>query len=216
MHTPILTTALALLTVLPSTLAFPYLFTRAGTPFAVTEAQLTAIGPKTKSCSGRGEECTDAKKAAAFISASFKTYEVTSPGVAAGIIATMMMESGEFQYAKNHFPAPGKPGQGTRNMQSPKFNLEYLKSIKALAPQAAAVGTDATKAVALLIKYGDYDFGSAAWFLKTQCKPDVMKGLESGKKEGWTAYCGCIGIPKIEPEREAYWTAAVKALKASG
>ena len=35
----------------------------------------------------------------------------------------MAFESGDFQYQISHFPAPGTPGQGTRNSKAPFWAL---------------------------------------------------------------------------------------------
>ena len=92
----------------------------------------------------------------------------------------------------------------------PNLNAEYLASIPELKGQAEAVKGDAGKVLTLLMKYGDYDFGSAAWFLVTKCK-DTVKGLESGKQEGWDNYVTCVGASPGDGRLE-YWKKAVKAL----
>ena len=123
----------------------------------------------------------------------------------------MAFESGDFKYNVNVFP--GRPGQGTRNMQSATFNEQYALSIPALSAKvAAAKGTSNLNAIRdLLTANDDYDFGSAAWFLKTVCKPDVIKSLASGSLDGWKAYVkDCVGT---DPEpRQAYHERAMKAL----
>ncbi|KAL8686405.1 MAG: hypothetical protein Q9224_005458, partial [Gallowayella concinna] len=155
-----------------------------------------------------------AAQAAPFINASFKTYGITSAGEAAAIVALMAFESGDFKYNINHFP--GRPGQGTRNMQSPAFNLEYAKSIPALAEGLKKAGDDVKAVVALLTSNGAYDFGSAAWFLKNKCSDKVKAGLKAGTEDGWKAYTTeCIGTTVTE-DRKAYWTRAAKALGVPG
>lgn len=213
MHTALLPTALVAL--LPFALAAPAtLHLRgAGTPITVTEAQLVAISPKSATCQGGqyATECQTAAQAAGPISASFATYGITTPGAAAAVIATMAFESGDFMYNIHHFPSPN-PGQGTRNMQSNKYNLEFAQSIPALAtalPAAEAKGPDGV--LALLNHYTDFDFGSAAWFLKTQCSADIMTGLASGTTAAYNAYVGCIGTTPSDA-RTAYFTTGFTVL----
>ncbi|KAJ5972777.1 uncharacterized protein N7479_002695 [Penicillium vulpinum] len=80
---------------------------------ALTESQLLAIAPTSKSCTkapAKGE-CATAKQAAKFISKSFDKYKVTSQAEQAAIISLMAFESEDFKYNKNHFP--GVAGQGS-------------------------------------------------------------------------------------------------------
>ncbi|KAL8641572.1 MAG: hypothetical protein Q9226_008618 [Calogaya cf. arnoldii] len=205
-----ITTALFLATTLAAPTE-PTLFKRA-------PGSLIAMAPKSKSCAGAKfpKECATAAQAAPFINASFKTYGVATAGEAAAIISLMAFESGDFQYNMNHFPSPGRPGQGTRNMQMPPFNLEYAKSIPALKDGLAKAETDVKKVLELLLSKGEYDFGSAAWFLKTKCSEKVRSGLKTGKTEAWKAYITeCVGT-EVTPERQAGWEKAAKAMRVSG
>ena len=60
-----------------------------------------------------------------------------------------------------------------------------------------------------------YDFGSGAWFLKTQCSPEIQTGLAGGSLAGWQAYItGCVQT-QANPERQAYWQRAMDALSKS-
>lgn len=124
----------------------------------------------------------------------------------------MLYESNAFKYSRNHWP--GVPGQGTRNMQSPAFNLLYAESLyPAAAVQAAqAQGVDAV----LALVNGDADsFGSAAWFLSSQCSESVRQGLAAGTAAGWQAYLtSCVGATDTS-DRDALWTAATQAMKSS-
>ncbi|KAL2037692.1 hypothetical protein N7G274_009637 [Stereocaulon virgatum] len=143
-----------------------------GTAFSITPAQLIAIAPKSASCPADLQfpnECQTAASAAPAINWGFIEYGITTPGEAAGLVATIALESGEFEFAVQHFPSP-VPGQGTRNMQGPKFNVEYAQSLPALKASLPA-GNDPAAVLALLVANIDYDFASAAWFLTTQCAP---------------------------------------------
>ncbi|MDI1491453.1 MAG: hypothetical protein OHK93_002662 [Ramalina farinacea] len=190
--------------------AHPHAFPRAA-GFQVTAAQLKQIDPSTASCPPNLRDCVTADKAATFISDSFTTYSITDAGVAAGIIATIMIESDSFKYA--HPAAAPVPGKGTRNMQAPEFNLKYFQSIPALQSHAAEVGQDAEKALDVLTQYGDYDFGSAAWYLKDGgfCGPQVEQGLAAGGQAGWDAYVACIHA-NPDDGRLALWQKATAAL----
>lgn len=199
----LITTALALPT--PDT----------STASALTEAQLVSIAPKSSSCATAQfqSECRTAAQAAGPIQASFVAYGINTPGEQAAILSTMAFESDEFQYQINHFP--GVAGQGTRNMQSPKYNLIYAQSIPALGPYLQKVDTSDPKAVLnLLVTYINYDFGSAAWFLSTQCDQSVRSGLQSGSAAGFSAYIACIGTTATDA-REQYYKQAMSALGAN-
>ena len=200
--------ALALL--IATTLALPTA-DHSQTP-ALTESQLLSIAPKSSSCANAAfpSECRTATQAAGPITASFATYGLNTPGEQAAILSTMAFESDDFQYQISHFP--GTPGQGTRNMQSPKYNLMYAQSIPALGPYLQKTDTSDPKAVVdLLTTYINYDFGSAAWFLTSQCDQSVRSGLQSGSAAGFSAYIACIGTTETS-DRNAYYQRAVTAL----
>ena len=82
---------------------------------SLTAANLIAISSATASCSGASfpDECADATQAATALNKAFSTYQITSKGEKAAIVAYELFESGDFKYKKNHFP--GRPGQGTRS-----------------------------------------------------------------------------------------------------
>ncbi|KAL8722610.1 MAG: hypothetical protein Q9225_000916 [Loekoesia sp. 1 TL-2023] len=181
-----------------------------------TSSALLAVVPKANTCDGAPfpQECKTADEAAPFINQSFRTYGITTPGEAAAVIAIMAFESGEFKYNINHFP--DTPGQGTRNMQSPEFNLKYAQSIPGLKDKLAAAGSDPKAVLALLTANGEYDFGSGAWFLTTQCSDTVKAGLKTGSLAGWQSYITDCIHTTATPERQAYWERAAKALGVTG
>ncbi|MCJ1236046.1 hypothetical protein MMC14_004023 [Varicellaria rhodocarpa] len=161
-------------------------------------------------------KCRTADQAAAAIATSFNTYGITSPGEMAAIIATMAFESGDFKYQKNHFP--GRPGQGTRNMQMASYNLKYVQSIPSLAsPLAAITGTSGSvdydnAVLGLVISSDVLDFGSGAWFLASQCSSAVRSGLQSGNQAGFEAYVrNCVQTDPTS-DRLVYWKRAIAAL----
>ena len=55
------------------------------------------------------------------------------------------------------------------------------------------------------------DFGSAAWFLTSQCDQSVRTGLQSGSADGFSAYISCIGTSETS-DRDAYYQRAKTAL----
>ena len=97
-------------------------------------------------------------------------------------------------------------------MQSKDFNLKYAQSIPALSGKlAAAQAAGPDGVVSLLIAYSDYDFGSAAWFLTSQCTPDVVSGLKKAGSASFGAYLDCIGTTATD-DRTAYYNRALAAL----
>ena len=98
-------------------------------------------------------------------------------------------------------------------MQSPNWNLLYASSLPSLSPLLPAIpATDVNAVRALILGNDEYDFGSAAWFLTTQCGPNIRSGLQDGGKQGWEAYVrGCVGATAGE-DRAAYWERAKGSL----
>ncbi|DAA74549.1 TPA_exp: Uncharacterized protein A8136_3307 [Trichophyton benhamiae CBS 112371] len=156
-------------------------------------------------------QCRSASQAAEPIIHSFEKYKITSKPEMAAILSLIALESGEFKYQKNVFP--GRPGQGTRNMQMPNFNALYAKSIPELAAKIGPKTNNVDAVLDMLLSKDDYDFGSAAWFLTTQCTPAVRTALQSGSEEGWSKYLTeCIGTTAAD-ERKKYWTKAMESVK---
>lgn len=111
-------------------------------------------------------------------------------------------------------------------MEAP-FILKYAQSIPALSSKLSAIigtETDTTKMSNqtlnsmrdLVTSNPDYDFGSASWFLRSQCSPAVQSALKTGKQAEWANYLSsCVGVQASEGNRTAYYTAAVAALGGS-
>ncbi|TDZ26698.1 hypothetical protein Cob_v001008 [Colletotrichum orbiculare MAFF 240422] len=184
-------------------------------------AIILAVAPKSASCDGVTsfpEECATAQHVAQYLPQALAKYNIYTPGEIAGVISLMALETGEFRYNRNHFP--GRPGQGTRNMQMPDFNLKYALSVPELRPRAeqlAAGAADASSfsnetkdAILDLVVPDQYTWGSAPWFLATECDQDVRDGLAEGSQRGYTLYMECIGTAATE-ERIEYWTKAKTA-----
>ncbi|OAP63686.1 hypothetical protein AYL99_02913 [Fonsecaea erecta] len=189
--------------------------------------QLLYIAPTSNTCAGATypSECAVSSLAVVQdIVASFAQYNVTTAAEQAALLSWMAYESGEFKYNHNHFPAPGRPGQGTRTMMSPAFVQQYAESIPQLTAQvAAAVGTAGTPSssvtdaqadqVLALVQPDQYSFAAAAWFYATHCT-DAQKALvRQGGQQNWqTAFVtGCVGTT-VDDGRVAYWQKACQAL----
>jgi hypothetical protein len=97
-------------------------------------------------------------------------------------------------------------------MQSPTYNALYAKSIPALSTELLPILSQPAAVLDLLLKNEENDFGSAAWFLTTQCTKDVRTALQSGSEQGWEQYIStCVGTTATG-DRKAVWQRAVKAL----
>jgi hypothetical protein len=138
-------------------------------------------------------------------------YGITSTAEIAGVLSLMAFESVDFKY--KHNVSPGRPGQGTANMQMFDYNLEYAQSIPELADQVAALGTissDAQKNQLLaLVTDDNYNFASGPWFYTTKCA-SARTQLETGSDAGFAAYMSCVGV-SVTDDRNAYWTRAKQA-----
>lgn len=99
------------------------------------------------------------------------------------------------------------------------YNLQYAKSIPELARQVSGIvganggGADMSSETANqvrdLVTTDQYTWGSAAWFLTTQCQ-SVRGQVQQGGQQGFQAYMGCVGTSATS-ERLAYFTRAMGA-----
>ncbi|RKF78705.1 hypothetical protein GcM1_209041 [Golovinomyces cichoracearum] len=184
----------------------------------MTAAQVLQIVPKSKHCSSSMNECATNIQATPFLNAAMSKYDITNPMEKASVLALIAFESGDFKYNINHFPAPGHPGQGTRNMQSASYNLEYAKSIPELASKTSYTSTeglspDQLNEIRALVLPDEYSWASAAWYLTQQSScSDARQALQAGSDEGFAAHMRCVGISNIGNDRISYWQAAKKAL----
>jgi hypothetical protein len=185
-------------------------------PTGLTAQELNQISQQaTASCDGAtyADECADSTRAATAINQAFETYKITSVGEQAALVAYMLFESGNFKYNKNHFPAPGRPGQGTRMMAMPPVIEMYATSVAGAAAvaQAKAKG-DADGGLASILALVNSDdansFGAAAWFLTSQCSSAVRAGLDAETVDGWHAFLTECVDTTLDPARDEPWTAA--------
>jgi len=187
-----------------------------GTAVADPTSQLLSIVPTASTCGGAPipSECATAAEAVGPIISSFANYSILTAPEQAALLSWMAYESAEFKYNQNHFPAPGTPGQGTRNMMSPSFVQEYASSIPELAGQVA--GKDPVD-VLKLVQPDQYSFATAAWFYSTHCDAEVKQGVQAQGQAGWEAFITqCVGTTVDEgtgsTSRTAYWQRACQAL----
>ncbi|EAQ92508.1 hypothetical protein CHGG_00743 [Chaetomium globosum CBS 148.51] len=164
---------------------------------------IAAVMPQSSSCDGADfpDECRTAEQAAPFISEACADL---SDGECAATVALMGLESVDMRF--KHNVSPGRPGQGTANMQMADFNKEYASELFG-ADKVAGKSPDEILA---MVMPDEHNFGSAAWFLKTKCA-DVRDTLKAGTDAGWSAYNQCIGVDGSLPDRMKYWTAAKAA-----
>lgn len=189
---------------------------RAALPTA--EAQLLHIAPLSVSCASAPfpSECATASTAAPFLIAAMSSYSITSAPELAALLSLIAFETGDFRYDRNHYP--GRPGQGTRNMQMGSFNLEYARAIPELATGVAQIAGSRTaeqlsdaeiNAVRELVLDDKYSWASAAWFYVTKCG-GVRAEVQKGGQEGFEAYMQCVGV-QATADRLEYWKRAKEA-----
>lgn len=182
---------------------------------------LLQIAPSSSSCANAPypSECATNVDAAPYLIAAFENYKITNPSEIAAVLALMAYETGEFKYNINH--SANTPGQGTRNMQMITYNYEYANSFPALQSQVAAIATSSSSlsstqanAVRALVLGPDYEWGSGAWFLASQCA-SIRPTLQAGGLAGFTAYMSCVGVSPSEGDRLTYWDRAAAAFGVS-
>jgi hypothetical protein len=182
----------------------------------LTSADIATIAPESANCTGAPypAECVTATEASPWINLAFHTFRIHEFGTQAALLSLMLYESGSFKYNINHYP--GIPGQGTRNMQSPAFNLEYAQWLAANMTDSGISSQKVDEAekegpvqVLALVNCERWSFASAAWFLTTQCTGEVRQGLAALTEEGWEAYLtDCVGTT-VTDDRTAIWKKAI-------
>jgi len=197
----------------------------------ITASQLIQISPASESCNPSSQfpdECRTAAQAAPFINQAFSDYNITSLGEKVALLSLMLFETSGFEFDTNHFP--GTPGQGTRNMMSFTFVLEYALDTPAVASQASAlvgggpsnpaITADTQNAVRSLVLSDELSFASAMWFY-TQSGPDkagctgnqtIVDGLQAATQEGWENYIEQCVFTTVTPDRQAIWQSTLAVL----
>ncbi|CAM1508861.1 Fc.00g026000.m01.CDS01 [Cosmosporella sp. VM-42] len=187
----------------------------------LTTGQLSAapivekIAPKSTSCDAANEDCRTGEQAAPWIALGMWQYRIFSTKEMAAIISVIAFESGDFQYKHNLFP--GRPGQGTSNMQMAEFNLAYAKQIPELKEKAAkydsttGLSDDQLNEILSWVTPDEYNFASGAWYYSEHCDDSVSKLLNTNPDKGYEAYLTeCIGTT-VTDDRLAYWDRAKEA-----
>ncbi|KAI1776788.1 hypothetical protein F4818DRAFT_440186 [Hypoxylon cercidicola] len=171
------------------------------------------IAPNSKTCS-ETTECRTSDQAGPLLADAMARYGLDAAGQIAAVIALTAFESVDYKY--KHNVSPGRPGQGTSNMQMFGYNLEYAQSIPELKDQVAGVAADAAddakkNEVLALVEDDKYNFGSGPWFMATKCA-DAKDALAPGKDldAGFQAYMACVGVT-VTDDRMQYWTRAKQA-----
>lgn len=182
--------------------------------------QVLAIAPKSSSCAVSTGECRTAEQAASALINAFLKYSIYNMNEVSMVLSLIAFESVDFQFKTNQ--VPGRPGQGTSNMQMASFNLMYANSIPELAPKVAAITTakdvtglsnDQLNAIRALVIPDEYNFASGMWFLTTQCASS-RAAMQAGGSAGFAAYMSCVGTP-VTDDRTAYFVRAQKAFGTS-
>ena len=178
----------------------------------LTTSDITTIAPGSANCTGAPYpvECATASDAAPWINLAFHVFDIHAFGTQAALLSLMLYESGSLKYNINHYP--GVPGQGTRNMQSPAFNLKYARWLAAnimnsgISPQQVDEAEEEGPVQMLALVNGErWGSASAAWFLATQCNEEISQGLATLTEEGWNTYLtDCIATTVTE-DRTAIW-----------
>lgn len=186
----------------------------------IAAAQLSAIpiikqiAPDAENCADT-TECRTAEQAAPFIAQSMSDYQIYNAAEMAAIIATMAFESVDFKF--KHNVSPGRPGQGTANMQMPNFNLMFAQSIDSVKSQVAQFTTtdglsaDDLNHILSLVQPDEFNFASGAWFYSTQCDASVKSALQANADDGFQKYLTlCVGTT-VTDDRLAYFSRAKQA-----
>jgi len=182
----------------------------------ITAADIIKVDPASASCANApaAGECRTAEQAAPYITISFANFGITNFGEQAALVAVMLYETKDFEYDKNHFP--GIAGQGTRNMQTPDHNLQYAEYLATVctncgitSAQVQHAEAQGPAAVLDLVNTDEWSFGSAAWFLATQCDASIRQELAAGTQAGWEAYLTeCVHADEND-KRNQLWSATI-------
>ncbi|CZS88520.1 uncharacterized protein RAG0_00249 [Rhynchosporium agropyri] len=202
-----------------ASMAYASVFPRAASSPQAVDVILE-IAPTSNTCSGSPvpAECATNVQASPFLIAAMSKYQIYVQSEIAALLSVIAYETADFKYNTNRFPAPGRPGQGTRNMQMANYNLLYAQSIPELATKLSAITTSSSvvglsdeklNAIRALVLPDEYSWASGAWFLTTQCK-NVRTALQTGSQAGFEAYMVCLGVTATE-DRLAYWKRATAA-----
>ncbi|KAJ1937406.1 hypothetical protein FBU59_004758, partial [Linderina macrospora] len=163
---------------------------------AITIEQLNAAVPvraSTTSCKNATSECTTNDKALAAINHALVKYKISRRSEVVAVLALEAFESASWKYNINHYPEPGRPGQGTRSMLMYNFIEEYAKYLYAdkagalLKSSGSNPSNDTKNAVRQLVLGDDDSFGSGFWYL-TQKAGSFYNSPDKLRDGEWTDF----------------------------
>ncbi|ORX71851.1 hypothetical protein DL89DRAFT_291139 [Linderina pennispora] len=131
---------------------------------AITIEQLNAAVPgraSATSCRNATSECATNSQALEAINHALLKYRISRRSEVVAVLALEAFESASWLYNINHFPDPGRPGQGTRSMLMYNFIEEYAKYLYADKAHALLESSGSSP----LVLGDDDSFGSGFWFL---------------------------------------------------
>ncbi|KAJ2905068.1 hypothetical protein MKZ38_006461 [Zalerion maritima] len=184
---------------------------------------ILAIMPDSATCNGKTAECTTAADAAPYLIQGFQIYQVSHAAEIGAILATVGTESVDLAFRTNQ--SPGRPGQGSSNMQLYENNLEFARSNKNLTEGLNRIEgvsenptDDIKNAVRELVIADPFNFWTGPWFYSTHCT-DAQKAAFTKKgateqelDDAFSDYSlSCVGVETTADGRMERWTEAKKA-----
>ena len=187
--------------------------------YAGLAERLATIVPKSKSCDVDLPDCRTNDQIAPLLVDGLKKWEINQRDAISAVIALTAFESDSYKYKRNMYP--GRPGQGTSNMQMIKYNVKYamefpelhekIKAIEITPENADAVTPEQQNELLDLVTPDDYNFGSGPWFLRTQC-PSSIEDFNRSAEKGWDSYMKCVGVDANEEGRRELFEAALASV----
>ncbi|KAJ2724788.1 hypothetical protein GGI07_001749 [Coemansia sp. Benny D115] len=193
--------------------------------FQVSLDQLDAAIPDRKGDGGCStasfpDECVPNSRAVAAINNALTKYGITKRSEAVAVISLMAFESGNWLYNINHWP--GRPGQGTRNMQMANFNREYAQLLhpaeaaQVISSAADAQSDETSKKLLELVLNDNDSFGSGFWYLATKATGYFASAdkLRDGNADDFKDYIVNGVNAGWDEGRQTVWNAVNSAIKA--
>lgn len=190
---------------------------------ATAVSKLLHIASNSITCENatRPSECRTATQAAPFLISSMQAWNITHSREISALLSVIAFNTDSFKFNTGKFA-----GQGTRNMQRGRWNLAYAQTFPELAaPLKKITGANFTdtaqsqkalsdaqySAIVKLVLPDKFSWGSAAWFLTSQCE-NTRQGLRESHDPhaAYSTYLKCIGTEMSE-ERMVFWVAANEA-----
>ncbi|KAH8929610.1 hypothetical protein BT69DRAFT_1183617, partial [Atractiella rhizophila] len=161
-------------------------------------------------------ECRTASQAIGHINNGFNLYNITTPQLAAALLSTMLLESGNFSYNINHWTngvLQPTPGVGTRAMLSFPNIWTYAQSLPETSNATLKLLPNDVRD---LVLDDEHSFASAVWYLSESgmvgCGRNATDAINSGGCNGFRTYVEDCLVTEYTQEREALWMKTVKVL----